>query len=330
MKRKNGFFISVSFILPFILVILFGGVLISIIIGFILDDFSPELLRVSIVNSVVFACGVTMNMLILMFLLKNTGLKTAVFISFSVSSGLIIFDLLYLLVSEPLFFYAYKNVVSLYLIINFVFVITISIVMTIFICMNKMLNDKENEFQKEKMLRTQTELSLLTSKLNPHFLFNALNTVAALLDDKSRAEKVLLDLSALLRENLSINDKSLRPVDDELKYTEKYLSIQKVRFENRLDYSITGDSKYQIPVLIIQTLVENSVKHNADLDVLFVSVNVEESGGLLKISVSDSAKRLKPEMIGQGMGLANCRDRINLTGGRMEILDGGVEIEYKI
>ena len=113
--------------------------------------------------------------------------------------------------------------------------------------------------------KTKAELKSLQEKINPHFLFNSLNSLSVLVHKNSKeAESMLQDLSSLLRYTLNSARKKIVSVNDELLVVSKYLQIEKIRFGDRLKYEIECENSvkvFHIPPLIIQPLVENSIKH---------------------------------------------------------------------
>ena len=128
------------------------------------------------------------------------------------------------------------------------------------------LKVKELERQRALTLATQAKLSSLESRIHPHFLFNALNSVASLIhDDPNHAERLLNQLAALLRFSLDSVKASLVPLDQELKIVRDYLEIEKARFAGRLRYEIDVPAAFLGNCVFrrspIQTLVENSIKY---------------------------------------------------------------------
>jgi two-component sensor histidine kinase len=171
------------------------------------------------------------------------------------------------------------------------------------------------------------ELRLLKSQLNPHFLFNALNTVRSLIaDNPARAQSAVTSLANTLRYTLSSRHNELVTFAQELDIVTDYLELESMRFEDRLrierDVPANAASVY-IPVMLLQTLVENAIKHGiAELP----------SGGLLKISAVLENEMLKVEIenprppapipaTGEGVGLSNARDRLRLLFGTRATLD---------
>jgi LytS/YehU family sensor histidine kinase len=171
------------------------------------------------------------------------------------------------------------------------------------------------------------ELRLLKSQLNPHFLFNALNTVRSLIaDNPARAQSAVTRLANTLRYTLSARQEELVTLSQELDIVADYLELESMRFEDRLriehhvpDYA----AGVQIPVMLLQTLVENAIKHGiAELP----------AGGLLRISARVRNVTLILEVENprppapirtahEGVGLRNARDRLRLLFGARASLE---------
>ncbi len=167
---------------------------------------------------------------------------------------------------------------------------------------------------------TQAELRALRSQVNPHFLFNSLNTIADLImKDSARAEEMTLRLSEVFRYVLAHSNRSLTSVQDELEFLRAYLSIEEVRFRDRLQVEIEAvpeTTREQIPSLILQPLVENALKHGLapkpGLGHLWVSAGFE--GDRLRLRVEDDGIGLNgtgrrgPHH--NGVGLSNIAERL--------------------
>jgi sensor histidine kinase YesM len=156
------------------------------------------------------------------------------------------------------------------------------------------LHAAELEEERSRKLAAQARLSSLESRIHPHFLFNTLNSVSALIhEDPERAEEMVGRLAALLRFSLDANQRSLAPLEQELKIVRDYLEIEKARFGDRLHYSIEAPDELQqikVPLLAVQTLVENAVKHvvSRRREGGEVSVRVRPANGTLAVDVADS------------------------------------------
>ena len=170
--------------------------------------------------------------------------------------------------------------------------------------------------ERSKTLATEAQLASLESRIHPHFLFNTLNSIAALIrEEPILAEKTVEKLSALLRYSLDSNAKSLVSLEQELEITEKYLEIEKVRFDKRLVYKIECDPKFlgtKLPPLSLQTLVENSIKHvvSNTSEQTEISVSVAENGESIEIKVCDNGKGFNENDLIENHGLDNLRKRL--------------------
>ena len=176
-----------------------------------------------------------------------------------------------------------------------------------------------------KRLATQAELRALQAQINPHFLFNAFNTLYGSIDRGSvEARRLVLNLTDIFRYFLQ-GDRSFIPLSEELRIIKAYLEIEALRLGDRLKTELqVSDSalSVMIPILSIQPLVENAVKHGvaAKLEPGRVVLRVEIEEGVLRVSVEDSGPgfhgvRSSISHEGAGVGLANVRRRLNLSYG---------------
>jgi len=162
----------------------------------------------------------------------------------------------------------------------------------------------------------EVELHSLKSQLNPHFLFNTLNTISGLIrfDDKQNAVKALNELSLMLRKVLENHNNQLITLKQEIEFINSYLTIQKMRFSNKLDTEVNvndGCLDIEIPFMLLQPLVENAVQHGSQL---------ESNKNTVKLDISVKLQRLdiclvnkipeKNENKGFGIGLKTCRERM--------------------
>jgi LytS/YehU family sensor histidine kinase len=161
----------------------------------------------------------------------------------------------------------------------------------------------------------QAQLQMLRYQINPHFLFNTMNSIRALIRRETEsAEMMITEFSDFLRYTLQHNNKTFVPLDDEIEIARKYLLLEKIRFENRLVYSFENTAEsLKIPVLcfLIQPFVENAIKHG---------MKNSPSGIALAIrsSINDQALHLEIENTGRwipeteecGTGIKNVTDRL--------------------
>lgn len=190
----------------------------------------------------------------------------------------------------------------------------------------KLLRQKELDEAKAKSLAAEAQLASLESRIHPHFLFNTLNSIAALIkENPDEAEKMVEKLSALLRYSLDDHKKSLVPLEKELEITGKYLEIEKARFAERLDYKFffeEGVKKINVPPLSVQTLVENAVKHVASKSSkkTEISISVFPNGANFIVEVEDNGAGFSDAEIKSGHGLDNLRQRLkNIFGGNADL-----------
>lgn len=162
---------------------------------------------------------------------------------------------------------------------------------------NEKLRAKAAEEQHAQRLATEARLASLESRIHPHFLFNALNSVSSLIrEDPTRAEKLLERVSALLRFSLYEPQGGLVRLDQELKIVRDYLEIESVRFGERLRYSIDCApelASVSVPPLAVQTLVENSVKY---------AISTRRQGGEVHIRAQATADGAVVEVRDSGDG----------------------------
>ena len=165
----------------------------------------------------------------------------------------------------------------------------------------------------------QLRLQLLRGQLQPHFLFNALNTVAGLIhDDPERADRMVGQLSRLLRSSLSESEHTTIPLERELAILETYCEIQQTRFKQqvRFEYHIAATARsIPVPPFILQPLVENAVHHGLSRSGQHLTVTIAAAveQDRLRLTVSDDGTGLGPNWRGEeqyGVGLGNTAHRL--------------------
>jgi two-component system LytT family sensor kinase len=187
---------------------------------------------------------------------------------------------------------------------------------------------RERELAAERLLKakSEAELAALQARINPHFLFNTLNSIAALIgDDPAKAEQVLGQLSSLMRYTLHSHRSGVVSVDDELIIVRGYLEIEAVRLGDRLQYEIDVEPALrsaELPVLLLQPLVENAIKHGIAPKIAGgrVSVRGWREGEVMLFAISDDGDGDEHATGGTGEGLANVRQRLEtLYGDRASV-----------
>ena len=186
---------------------------------------------------------------------------------------------------------------------------------------------KAQQLQRERAekLAAEAQFASLSSRVQPHFLFNALNSISALIrEDPARAELMIERLSSLLRS--SLDPARTVPLAQEWKLVSDYLELQQVRFGDRLRYRVdpVGDglAAASVPPFAVQTLVENALKHVAGgrLEGVDVRVEARKSQAGVEIDVTDDGPGFGPGAIATGHGLDNLQERLrSLFGERAGI-----------
>jgi len=187
----------------------------------------------------------------------------------------------------------------------------------------------------------QAELSALRAQVNPHFLFNSLNSIASLVKtNPDQAERVTEDLAELFRYSLQSSQKHEVTLREEIGAAKTYFAIEKARFGDEIQFSLHTDKgleEFRVPALILQPLVENSVKHGFQQTggPFTINLNLKAENGNIVIEVTDSGpgfgKTEPQEIFGRGTGLSNIRDRLQLHyGNRASIKPNGNRVTITI
>jgi len=183
----------------------------------------------------------------------------------------------------------------------------------------EMVHERRRRDELERLAR-DAQLRALRAQMNPHFLFNSLNSVRSLItENPARAADMVTGLSDILRYSLASDRRETVPFADELGVIEEYLAVERVRFEDRLRLEQTIDpraSSLAVPPMIVQTLVENAVKHG---------ISATAGGGLVRLDarvrdhrlevVVRNTGRFQPAIDGGGFGLRNAAERLQLLYG---------------
>jgi len=190
------------------------------------------------------------------------------------------------------------------------------------------LRTKQVEQERANKLLAEARLSSLESRIHPHFLFNTLNSIAALIPiDPQRAEDTVGKLASLLRFSLNAQRSGLVPLGQEIKVVRDYLEIESTRFGPRLRYEIVVPGSLdsvRVPPLALQTLVENSVKHVASRSAEGASIQIAATlrdGGGIALEVSDDGPGFSLDAITEEHGLGNLAARLELLFGDEGRLD---------
>lgn len=182
------------------------------------------------------------------------------------------------------------------------------------------LRQQQMERERAERLAAEAQLASLSARVQPHFLFNTLNAIAALVrDDPRQAERMVEQLSGVLR--TSLDAAVMVPLEREMKLVDDYLRIQQARLGDRLRFDIDWDEDdlraAMLPPFTIQTLVENAVKHVAGrrADGVRIHVRARRSQGGLVVDVRDDGGGFEPGAVNAGRGLDNLQARLRAVYG---------------
>jgi two-component system, LytTR family, sensor kinase len=184
------------------------------------------------------------------------------------------------------------------------------------------MKSRQDQLDRMRLQSTVKELELKTIKahINPHFIFNALNSIRALVDENpGRARTAITELSNILRSSMQAEKAETTPLEKELNIVKDYLALEHIRFEDRLrvEYEIDEDTLDQpVPPMMLQTLVENAIKHG---------ISKHKDGGSIKI-ISDfrndkhelivqNTGKLNGSANNEGFGLTSTQNRLKLLYG---------------
>jgi two-component system, LytTR family, sensor kinase len=187
--------------------------------------------------------------------------------------------------------------------------------------MQSMVNQKDVELAKMKELKNQAELNALHSRINPHFLYNSLNSIAELAHiNPDKTENMATALSELFRYSINKENKTFVTIKEELEMVKKYLEIEKTRFEDKLNYTIIVDETVKeklIPKFLIQPLAENAIKHGLSKikEPGRITIEVKQLENDLVITIFDNGPDFPEEPV-SGYGLQNLNDKLEIIYGK--------------
>ncbi len=195
------------------------------------------------------------------------------------------------------------------------------IVLILFYYLNSYYSHMQLRQKKENdLLRTlkDTEINLLRSKLNPHFLFNSLNSLHALIQiQPDKATDMLLELSDYLRFSLNQDYKKLISLDEEMLNLERYMAIETMRFGNKIHFERVGEvncKDMKIPALILQPLLENAIKYGlqGNVDQVKITFKCHVEQGNLYLELENNYDEKTAHRKGSGTGLYTVRKRLEI------------------
>lgn len=182
------------------------------------------------------------------------------------------------------------------------------------------LKEKSKEETRLKELVTQTQLNELKSQINPHFLFNSLNSISSLtMTEPEKAQDMVIKLSNFLRYSLKHKENQLVSLSQEIDHIKLYLDIEKVRFGDKLqaNFEICDCADCLIPNMILQPLYENAIKYGVyeTTKQVVIQTNARKAGDMLIFTLSNNYDDDAVSKKGEGIGLLNIRKRLGLVYG---------------
>lgn len=202
------------------------------------------------------------------------------------------------------------------------------------------LQEKIREQERLNTLMKEVELDALKAQINPHFLFNALNSISSLIyTNQNNAQKMLIELSDFLRYSVALKAK-LIPLQKELENIERYLAIEKIRFSNKMSCEFEVPeicNDLLVPSMILQPLFENAIKHGVQQSTEQIAIvfQAELNDGVLALNISNNFDSDSKNNKGEGIGLKNISERLFLEYQRNNLLrinkgENLFEVEIKI
>ncbi|PAX09611.1 sensor histidine kinase [Sphingomonas lenta] len=192
----------------------------------------------------------------------------------------------------------------------------------------------ERETARLRAATREAELRALRYQVNPHFLFNTLNSISSLVMARrgEQAESMILNLSRFFRTSLAADLTGDVRLEDEIALQRLYLEIEAIRFPERLRTEVTLEPGLEdacVPVMILQPLVENAIKHGVSpsREPVTIRIDARRARGGLRIEVADDGRALAPALGGTGLGLRNVSDRLKLRFGEEAEMMSGVRNE---
>jgi len=196
----------------------------------------------------------------------------------------------------------------------------------VFLAVQQSREAKEREM-KAGVLARDAELRALKAQVNPHFLFNSLNSISALTSsDPAKAREMCVLLGDFLRRTLGLGEKSAIPLEEELSLIRSFLAVEKVRFGSRIQMQEDIDKDALdifIPPLLLQPLVENAVVHGISnlVEGGLIRLDIHAHNGLLSIAIENTFDPDSPPRRRSGVGLANVRQRLATRHGHLASFD---------
>ncbi|AYQ36116.1 histidine kinase [Runella sp. SP2] len=182
------------------------------------------------------------------------------------------------------------------------------------------ISEQEYQLLNLEKLKTKAQLNALEARINPHFLYNSLNSIAGLVhQDPDKAEEMTIQLSKLFRSTTGRSEAYSHSIAEELEVVKSYLAIEQMRFGNRLQFKVEVQPSLldvKIPRFLLQPLVENAIKHGISqlLDHGIIEICIERTSNHVLFTIHDNGPAFKEE-VASGYGLRSIREKLQLVYG---------------
>jgi two-component system, LytTR family, sensor kinase len=191
---------------------------------------------------------------------------------------------------------------------------------------NRNIREKLVQEAELKSLVKESELNSLKSQINPHFLFNSLNSISSLtMFQPEKAQEMIIKLSEFLRYSISIKAEKLTSLQDEISNINRYLDIEKIRFGKRLAFDLQGIEtcrELKVPGMILQPLVENAIKYGVheSIEETRIEINCSCNSTALIVAIKNAWDPDFAVKKGEGIGLKNIRSRLRIIYSRDDLM----------
>ena len=254
-----------------------------------------------------------------------------------VAAGLLVFVLvsggeaiLNTLVSNQNEFYSFNSTYHVYrLVIGGLIYVLLAINFYLVFYYEEYRSRKIRQVEMDDHLKS-AELNMLKAQINPHFIFNSLNSVSSLtLTNPEKAHDMVIQLADFLRYSIRKNADQLVKLQQEIEAIELFLAIEKIRFGDRLKVEVLCDEvskSKMLPALILQPIIENAIKyslHETDTDSI-IQIHCESRAGSLMIKITNNFDKEAVVTKGEGIGLNNVINRLSLVYSRQDLLDTSI------
>lgn len=315
---------------------LFSWLLLAVIHVFLLYYFYNIKIEIAALDGLVFNltfCGLALNLWYVVkyidvdsfnasTILINHVVMAVVAIAIWLSLGILIFKLLEDITGNYLAF-LYQTLPARFLLGLFLYSGVILLYYSFAYYAN--LQEKKNKETQLQALIKEAELNVLKSQINPHFIFNSLNSISSLtILRPSEARDMIIKLSEFLRYALDQDMKQTTLLKNELENIRRYLEIEKIRFGERLVYNINIHPKCEeslLPNMILQPLLENAVKHGVheSTETVIIEILCKAENNFLNISIKNNYDAEGSTKKRSGIGLQNIQNRLSLIYGRSDL-----------